>query len=328
MASFCPSEKDPLRWPAPAQPRAITSRRIGIHTSISGGVENAAERAFRLGCNTFQIFSSSPRQWQPYSLGRPQCEVMNKLRQKYDLKPLVIHSNYLINLAGTNPPFLEKSISAFRGELERCLALCADYLVLHPGSFRGASREQGLVRAASSIAEACQGLDLNKAGLTILIENTAGAEYSLGGTFEQVAKLLDLLRQTVSVGACIDTCHTHVAGYDIVSDEGRQLTLQHLQRTVGLKNVRVWHCNDAKAERGSRLDRHEHIGRGKLGLEVFRALLNDRRLKHAAFIAETPIDNPGDDLRNVEALKQLVEKRNTSPRRLQQRSFTSRLEQT
>lgn len=177
--------------------------------------------------------------------------------------------------------------------------------MLHPGSFRGASREQDLERTARSIAESSEGLDLAKGGLTVLIENTAGAEYSLGGTFEQVAELLALLRPTVPVGACIDTCHTHVAGYDIVSADGRTLTLRHLEQTVGLKNVHVWHCNDAKAERGSRLDRHEHIGQGKLGLDVFRALLNDRRLKHAAFIAETPIDKPGDDLRNVDALKAL-----------------------
>ena len=231
---------------------------------------------------------------------------MNRLRQQYDLTPLVIHSNYLINLAGTNEPFLKKSVEAFRGELERALALCAEYLVLHPGSFRGASREEGVERTAIAIAEASRGLDLAKGGLTILIENTAGAEYSLGGTFEQVAELIEMLCRTLPVAACIDTCHVHVAGYDIVSVEGRKLTLQHLERTVGLKNVRVWHCNDAKAERGSRLDRHEHIGAGKLGLEVFRALLNDRRLKQAAFIAETPIDDPGDDLRNVEALKKLV----------------------
>ncbi len=233
---------------------------------------------------------------------------MNRLRQRYDLVPLVIHSNYLTNLAGTNPPFLRKSIEAFRGELERALALGAEYLVLHPGSFRGASRDEGLTRTALSIAQAAEGMDLAKGGLTILIENTAGAEYSLGGTFEQVAELLALLRRTVPVGACIDTCHTHVAGYDIVTGEGRRLTLQHLEQTVGFKNVRVWHCNDAKAERGSRLDRHEHIGRGKLGLDVFRALLNDRRLKHAAFIAETPIDEPGDDLQNVQTLKGLVKK--------------------
>jgi len=306
MAEFRPSDKDPLKWPPLQAVPLMTSRRVGIHTSIADGLENAAARAYRLGCNTFQIFSTNPRQWRPYSLGRRQCEVMNQLRQRYDLKPLVIHSNYLINLAGTNVPFVKKSIAAFRGELERALALRAEYLVLHPGSFRGASREEGLQRTASSIADAGAGLDLAIGGLTILIENTAGAEYSLGGTFEQVAELLDLLRRTLPVGACIDTCHTHVAGYDIVSEEGRQLTLRHLEATVGLQDVRVWHCNDAKAERGSKLDRHEHIGRGKLGLNVFRALLNDPRLKRAAFIAETPIDDPGDDLRNVEALKLLV----------------------
>lgn len=283
-----------------------TSRRIGIHTSIAGGVESAAERAYRLGCNTFQIFSTSPRQWRPYELGRGQCQAMKRLRRKNDLKPLVIHANYLINLAGTNEAFLKKSMESFRGELERALALGAEYLVLHPGSFRGGSRETGLARVAAAITAASQGLDLAKSGLTILIENTAGADFSLGGTFEQVAELLELLRMTVPVGACIDTCHTHVAGYDLVNEEGRELTLQYLEQTVGLKHVRVWHCNDAKAERGSRLDRHEHIGRGRLGLDVFRALLNDRRLKHAAFIAETPIDGPGDDLRNVAALKGLV----------------------
>ncbi len=306
MPEFSPAEKDPLKWPPPKERPFRTSRRIGIHTSIAGGVENAAERAYRLGCNTFQIFSTSPRQWRPYSLNGRQCEMMSQLRQQYKLKPLVIHSNYLINLAGTSSPFLKKSIAAFRGELERAMALCAEYLVLHPGSFRGTSREEGLRCTASSIAEASEGMDLAKGGLTILIENTAGAEYSLGGTFEQLAELLKLLRRDVPVGACIDTCHMHVAGYDIVSEEGRRLTLRHLEQTVALKNIPVWHCNDAKAGRGSRLDRHEHIGRGKLGLEVFRALLNDHRLKHAAFIAETPIDEPGDDVRNVQALQGLV----------------------
>jgi|SRR5215831_5114943 len=306
MATFPPNEKDPLKWPTPTKAPARTSRRIGIHTSIAGGVENAAERAYRLGCNTFQIFSSSPRQWKPYVLGRGQCAALSQLREKYDLKPLAIHSNYLINLAGVNPGFLRKSIAAFRGELERALAVCADYLVLHPGSFRGTSREEGLKRVAESIGAASDGLDLKKGGLTVLIENTAGAEFSLGGKFEQVTELVDLLRGTVPVGACIDTCHVHVAGYDIVSEEGRELTLRYLDQTIGLKNVRVWHCNDAKAERGSKLDRHEHIGRGRLGLEVFRALLNDPRLKDAAFIAETPIDDPGDDWRNVVTLKNLV----------------------
>ncbi len=299
-------EQDILKTPPSKRPPKLTSRRIGIHTSAAGGVENAAERAYRLGCNTFQIFSSSPRQWAPYELGRPQCEQMKRLREKYDLKPLVIHTNYLVNLASTTELFLKKSIEAFRGEIERALALCADYLVLHPGSFRGMDRDKGLLQTAAAIAVASRGLELGEGGLTILIENTAGAEYSLGGSFEQVAEVIDRLRNHVPVGACIDTCHTHVAGYDIVSAEGFDETMTKLDATIGLKNVPVWHCNDAKAARGSKLDRHQHIGKGMIGAEAFRRLLNDSCLSHAAFIAETPIDAPGDDRRNVAALKKLV----------------------
>lgn len=299
-------EQDILRTPAPKRSPRRTSRRIGIHTSSAGGVQNAAERACRLGCNTFQIFSSSPRQWAPYELGAPQCAEMNRLRAQYDLKPLVIHTNYLVNLASSNELFLHKSMQAFRGEVERALALCAEYLVLHPGSFRGADREQGLLNTAAAIAASTQGLDLAKGGLTILIENTAGAEFSLGGSFEQVAEVLERLEGIVPAGACIDTCHTHVAGYDIVSEDGLHQTLQHLDATVGLNRVKVVHCNDAKAARGSKLDRHQHIGKGTIGNEPFRRLLNDLRLAHVAFIAETPIDRPGDDRRNVDALKKLV----------------------
>jgi len=299
-------ERDILKGPAPKRPPRLTSRRIGIHTSSAGGVQNAAERAYRLGCNTLQIFSSSPRQWAAYELGQPQCDEMNRLRARYDLKPLAIHTNYLVNLASSNELFLHKSMQAFRGEVERALQVCADYLVLHPGSFRGADREQGLVRTAAAIAASTQGLDLAKGGLTIVIENTAGAEFSLGGSFEQVAEVLDRLDGIVPVGACIDTCHTHVAGYDIVSEEGFYETLRHLDATVGLSRVKVWHCNDAKAARGSKLDRHQHIGKGTIGTDAFRRLLNDLRLSHAAFIAETPVDSPGDDRRNVDALKKLV----------------------
>lgn len=299
-------EQDILKRPAPKRPPRLTSRRIGIHTSSAGGVQNAAERAYRLGCNTFQIFSSSPRQWTPYELGRPQCDEMNQLRARYDLKPLVIHTNYLVNLASSNELFLQKSMEAFRGEVERALSLCAEYLVLHPGSFRGADRERGLLRTAAAIAASTRGLDLTRGGLTILIENTAGSEFSLGGSFEQVREVLERLEGIIPVGACIDTCHTHVAGYDIVSEQGFYETLRHLDATIGLTRVKVWHCNDAKAPRGSKRDRHEHVGRGMIGKETFRILLNDLRLAHAAFIAETPIDRPGDDRRNVEALKKLV----------------------
>ena len=299
-------EQDILKRPAPKRPPRLTSRRIGIHTSTAGGVHNAAERAYRLGCNTLQIFSSSPRQWAPYELGAPQCREMKNLRARYDLNPLAIHTNYLVNLASSNEHFQQKSILAFRGEVERALALCADYLVLHPGSFRGGDREQGLLRTAAAIAAATEGLDLAKNNLMILIENTAGSEFSLGGSFEQVAEVLARLSGIVPVGACIDTCHTHVAGYDIVSEEGFQETLMQLDATIGLHRVKVWHCNDAKAARGSKLDRHQHVGKGTIGKAAFGRLLNDPRLAHAAFIAETPIDQPGDDRKNVEALKALL----------------------
>jgi deoxyribonuclease IV len=299
-------DQDRLSQPPPKRLPTRTARRIGIHTSIAGGVQNAAERAYRLGCSAFQIFSSSPRQWAPYELSLPDCGELCRLREKYDLRPMAIHVNYLINLASMNDVFLEKSMQAFRGEVERALALQAEYLVLHPGSFRGADRETGLLRAAAAIGASTSGLDLARGDLTVLIENTAGAEFSLGGSFEQVAELISRLRGIIPVGACIDTCHTHVAGYDLASDEGYQQTITHLGATVGLANVRVWHCNDAKAPRGSKLDRHEHVGQGQLGLNTFRRLLNDSRLTHAAFIAETPIDEPGDDRRNVDALKKLV----------------------
>lgn len=299
-------EQDILKRAAAKRPPQLTSRRIGIHTSAAGGVQNAAERAYRLGCNTFQMFSSSPRQWAQYELGRPRCDELSRLRETYDLKPLAIHTNYLINLASVNDVFLHKSMEAFRGEVERALALCADYLVLHPGSFRGADREQGLLRTAAAIAAATQGLDLAKGGLTILIENTAGAEFSLGGSFDQVAEVLQRLDGIVPVGACIDTCHAHVSGYDIVSKDGFARTMRQLDATIGLKRVKVWHCNDAKAARGSKLDRHQHVGKGTIGPEGFRMLLNDPRTAHAAFIAETPIDKPGDDKRNLDALKNLV----------------------
>jgi deoxyribonuclease-4 len=298
--------KDVLLW-SHGLPPACGPRRIGIHTSTAGGVALAAERAYRLGANTFQIFSSSPRQWKPYGLPKTQCDDMRRLRDEYQLRPLVIHTSYLVNLASATEEFHRKSVAAFRGELQRAQALGAEFLVLHPGSFRGRSREEGLQLVASSIAEAAQDLDLEKSNAKVLIENTAGAEFSLGGSFEQVAHLLEYLRPVCPVGACIDTCHAHVSGYDIVSESGWQDTMRQLDATIGLKNVAVWHCNDAKDPRGSKRDRHEHIGKGTIGLEPFRRLLNDPRTGHAAFIAETPIDEPQDDLRNVERLKSLVQ---------------------
>jgi deoxyribonuclease-4 len=281
-------------------------KRIGIHLGTGGGASTAVERAREIGANTFQIFSSSPRMWKSPRVAPEQCERMRELRAKYDIGPLAIHTSYLVNVCSQNEEVRQKSIAAFRGEIERALALGAEYLVLHPGSWKGLTREEGLRLAAESISESIDGLAWQGTGFHILIENTAGAEFSLGGNFEQVAELVSRLQTTAPVGVCLDTCHTHVAGYDIVSPEGYDETVQRIEATMGLAAVRVWHCNDAKAACGSKLDRHENIGQGTIGTEAFRRLLNDPRFSHCAFIAETPVDEPGDDRQNVNLLRSLV----------------------
>ena len=280
--------------------------RIGVHLGTAGGASNAVERAREIGANTFQIFSSSPRMWRAPKVDPKQAERMRELRASLDVGPLVIHTSYLVNVCSQSDEIRAKSTDAFRGETERALQLGAEYLVLHPGSWKGLTRDQGLKLAADSITRAIDGLPWQGTPFHILIENTAGAEFSLGGSFEQVAELVTLLKATAPVAVCLDTCHTHVAGYDLVSDEGYKATMKQIGSTVGFDVVKVWHCNDAKAARGSKLDRHEHIGQGTMGVEPFRRLLNDKRFNHAAFIAETPVDEPGDEERNVRVLKSLV----------------------
>ncbi|MGO9336926.1 MAG: deoxyribonuclease IV [Terracidiphilus sp.] len=282
------------------------AKRIGVHLGTAGGASNAVERAREIGANTFQFFSSSPRMWRAPKVDPKQAERMKELRAKLDVGPIVIHTSYLVNVCSQTDTVRENSIAAFRGEIERALTFGAEYLVLHPGSWKGLTRDEGLKLAADSIKRAIDGLAWQKTGFHILIENTAGAEFSLGGSFEQVAELVALLKACAPVAVCLDTCHTHVAGYDMVTEEGYAETMKQVGATVGFEAVRVWHCNDAKALRGSKLDRHEHIGQGTMGVEPFRRLLNDKRFAQAAFIAETPVDEPGDEERNVRVLKSLV----------------------
>ena len=285
------------------------SKRIGVHLGTAGGASNAVDRAREIGANTFQIFSSSPRMWRAPKVDPRQAERMRELRAKHDVGPLVIHTSYLVNVCSQSGEIREKSVSAFRGEIERALQLGAEYLVLHPGSWKGLTRDEGLSLAAESIQRAIDGLLWQETPFHILIENTAGAEFSLGGSFDQVAELVARLRSHAPVAVCLDTCHTHVAGYDLLTFEGFAETMNKIAATVTFDAVRVWHCNDAKAPRGSKLDRHEHIGQGTIGVEPFRWLLNDPRFDHCAFIAETPVDEPGDEERNVRVLKSLVKAR-------------------
>ena len=287
----------------------VMKKRIGVHVGTAGGVWTAVDRAVAAGANTFQIFSSSPRMWKAGPVKAADAAKMKELRAKHDVGPVAIHASYLINLCSQTETVRANSVTAFRGEVERALALGAEYLVLHPGSWKGLTRDEGLRLAAESIEKAIGTLS---AGVTwqgkdfkILIENTAGAEFSLGGKLEQVAELVERLKACAPVGVCLDTCHVHVSGYDIVSPDGYTETMMLVKDTVGFDAVKVWHCNDAKAAMGSKLDRHENIGEGTIGAEAFRRLLHDERFAHAAFIAETPVDAPGDEARNVGVLRAL-----------------------
>jgi deoxyribonuclease-4 len=285
---------------------AAAKKRIGVHLGTAGGCWTAVNRAVEAGANAFQIFSSSPRQWKASPVKVEDAAKMRELRAKHDVGPVSIHASYLINLCSQTESVRENSTAAFRGEVERALALGAEYLVLHPGSWKGLTRDEGLRLAAESIERAIDGIDFAAApDFRILIENTAGAEFSLGGKLEQVAELVACLEKCAPVGVCLDTCHVHVAGYDIVSADGYLETMLLVRDTVGFDAVKVWHCNDAKAAMGSKLDRHEHIGEGTIGAEAFRRLLHDQRFAGAVFIAETPVDAPGDEARNVGVLRTL-----------------------
>ena len=287
----------------------MAKKRIGVHVGIAGGPWTAVERAVEACANTFQIFSASPRQWKASPVKAEDALKMRELRAEHDVNPVAIHASYLINLCSQTESVRENSVEGFRGEVERALDLGAEFLVLHPGSWKGLTRDEGLRLAAESIERAVGTLGGGRSwqgkDFKILIENTAGAEFSLGGSFEQVAELVERLKACAPVGVCLDTCHVHVAGYDIVSSEGYEATMKEVGETVGFDAVKLWHCNDAKAAMGSKLDRHEHIGEGTIGAAAFKRLLHDARFEHCAFIAETPVDEPGDELRNVMALRVL-----------------------
>ena len=240
---------------------------------------------------------------------------MAECREKWDLTPLVIHDNYLINLAASDLAIRKKSIGAFRGEVERAIAIGAEYLVLHPGSAKGYTPEEAIATFTDSIIEACEGLTSKH--LKILFENTAGQGSVLGSKFEELAELRRRAASKIDfeIGFCLDTCHWYASGYDVAESKGLKDTVAQAQAILGLEHVPVIHTNDSKGALNSHLDRHANIGEGYIGLEGFRRILNDKQLKSKAFVLETPIDNEGDDLKNVETLKSLCRKRPTSTNR-------------
>jgi deoxyribonuclease-4 len=282
--------------------------RIGLHTSIAGALERSAITAGELGANTFQIFSSSPRQWKASVPSAPAIKLLNVWREKYDLTPLVIHDNYLINLASSNEGIRKQSIEAFRGELVRAIAIGAEYLVAHPGNYKGQTLEQGIFHFLQGIATAAEGLVFDK--LMLLVECTAGAGAQIGGRLEELHVIREYAAQMthLPVGFCLDTCHLLVSGYNIATEDGLKETVAEADRILGLDHVRVIHANDSKGALGSHMDRHEHIGQGYIGLDGFRRILTHPKLRHKAFILETPVDQEGDEKRNLDTLKALWKK--------------------
>jgi deoxyribonuclease IV len=287
--------------------------KVGVHTSIAGALENAAHHAKKIGCDTFQMFSANPRGWRSAKLTPEACERFRAARAQYRLSPVVIHDNYLINLASADPVMREQSIAAFRRELERAVALGAEYLVTHPGSSKGAAVSEALKTCSESLLRAATGLSLD--GLTILIENTAGQGSAIGRTFEEVAEIVAGAAGQLPLGACIDTAHCFAAGYAIHTPRGLRDMVKQLDGTVGLRNVRIIHANDSKAAFNSHADRHQHIGRGEIGAEAFRRIVRHPKLRSIPFICETPIDRPGDDKRNLRMMRKLAGVTAVSPQR-------------
>jgi len=298
------------------------SLRIGIHTSIAGSHLNALESAAKLGCNALQIFSANPRMWAggpgAARIADVDAAAFRLRREELGLGPLVIHANYLINLAAPEPMLRTRSIQAFRDELVRGLALGADFVVVHPGAFGDSRASQGVTAAVDSIKQACKRLP--PSGMRILVENTAGMGTAIGSRLEELGEIVEALAGLYA-GACLDTAHLFAAGYDIRSESGLESTLEVIDSTIGLEHVPVFHVNDSKVALGGRVDRHDHIGEGKIGEAAFRRILTHPRLGASlpeglpgrAFLAETPIDDPGDDRKNVAMLWELAGLKASAP---------------
>jgi deoxyribonuclease-4 len=315
VSEFDPEDEyRPEPEPEPLPPTWMDgSLRIGIHASIAGSYLNALEAARKLGCNALQIFSSSPRMWRggPARIPEVDASAFRARRAELGLGPLVIHANYLINLAAAQPMLRTRSIQAFHDELVRGVALGADFLVVHPGSRGEATPEQAVSTVIESVKQASKRASLGN--LRILIENTAGMGVAVGSRLEEIAEILAGLKD-VPAAACLDTAHLFAAGYDIKSETGLTSTIDVIDATISLDRVPIFHANDSKIPLGGRVDRHENIGEGKIGAEAFRRILTHPRLGASspegltgrAFVLETPIDQPGDDRRNVAKLWELA----------------------
>lgn len=275
--------------------------------SIAGGLDKALERGEKIDCRTIQIFTKSRNQWKAKEITDQDLRRFHSFYGKFNIFPVVAHDSYLINLASPDPVLHRKSIESFFNEMERCEKLRIPYLVFHPGAHVGSGEKAGLKKIAQSINV------LLKRGkgfkVSLLFETTAGQGTALGYKFEHIADIIKMVRQKKSIGVCVDTCHIFAAGYDITTQKGYNKTFENFNKLIGFDKLKVFHINDSKKELGSRVDRHEHIGKGYLGLKPFRFLVNDKRFVDIPKILETP-KGPDlkEDVENLKVLKRLIKK--------------------
>ncbi|MDH7489154.1 MAG: deoxyribonuclease IV [Anaerolineae bacterium] len=279
--------------------------RLGAHMSIAGGVDRAILRGHSIGCEAIQIFTKSNNQWRAAPLTDDTLERFHANQHATGIGPIVGHDAYLINLASPDPSLWRKSVDAFVDEMERAGRMGLPYLVTHPGAHTGAGEDVGVRRVAQALDEIHE--RTAHIPTMILLETTAGAGSTLGGSFEQLAEIIARTRHPERVGICFDTSHAFAAGYDLRTPETYAATFEAFDRILGLHRLRVFHLNDSKRELGSRVDRHDHIGRGFLGLEAFRLLLNDPRFANRPMILETPKGpDMAEDVENLRVLRSLM----------------------
>ncbi len=286
--------------------------RFGAHMSIAGGVFRALERGSENDCEVVQVFTSSNQQWHTRKLTDRDLELWNRWRAETGIEPALAHDSYLINLASPDKKLWQKSYRAFADEYTRCATLEIPALVFHPGAHVGSGEHAGIARIAAALDRLCDEQPDNSTRL--LIENTAGQGSSLGWRFEHLRDILALVAAPERVGVCIDTCHTFAAGYELRTAAAWGATVAELRRTVGLDKVGAFHVNDSKTPSGSRVDRHEHIGRGTLGLSAFRHLVNDRRFVGLPMVLETPKPTKFADRINLAVLRSLAGRKRVTPR--------------
>jgi deoxyribonuclease-4 len=278
--------------------------RLGVHCSVRGGLVLALEEAHRLGCDTVQIFTRSPRMWRAGKIKPEDAEAFRRARLKFNIDPVVVHTPYLPNLCTSDEALYARSYRALLEDLENCRLIGADYLVIHPGAYsEGSSPQEGIRRLTDAIS---RGLKQVQGNVIVLLENVAGGGRRMGMAFEELAAMRAGMEEPGRVGICLDTAHTLAAGFPFSAPEEVYATLAEFDRTIGLGHLKVIHANDSKAIRGSHRDLHEHIGKGHVGQRAFKALLHHPALSRCAVILETPKDSPEADPRNLKLMRQLM----------------------